>query len=81
MKISVQAISEVCEGEICRRSVRHDYGIGNDMGINVEVRSKSWVVDANGFWLPVQVDSWLWVADLVGFGCVLWVQVFCVFWV
>ena len=59
----------------------HDYGIGNDMGIDVEVRSKSWVVDANGFWLPVQVDSWLWVADLVGFGCVLWVQVFCVFWV
>ena len=46
MKIGVRAISEVCEGEVCRRSVRHDYGIRIDVGIDVEVRlecsSRSW---------------------------------------
>ena len=40
MKIGVQAISEVLEGKVCRRSVRHDYGIGINMGIDVEVRSE-----------------------------------------
>ena len=40
MKIGVRAISEVREGEVCRRSVRHDYGIGIDLGIDVEVRSE-----------------------------------------
>ena len=40
MKISVQVISKVCEGEVCRQSVRHDYGIGIDMGIDVEERSE-----------------------------------------
>ena len=29
------------------------------VGIDVEVRSESWVANASGFWLPV----------LVGFGC------------
>ena len=41
MKIGVRAISEVREGEVCRRSVHHDYGIGIDLGIDVEVRSES----------------------------------------
>ena len=40
MKIGVRAISEVREGEVCRRSVCHDYGIGIDLGIDVEVRSE-----------------------------------------
>ena len=51
---------------------RSDYGIGIDVGIDVEVRSESWVAGANGFWLPVQVDSWLWVggaSSFVGLGC------------
>ena len=68
MKIGLRAISEVREGEVCRWSVRHDYGIG----IDVEVRSESWVAGANGFWLPVQVDSGLWVggaSSFVGLGC------------
>ena len=42
------------------------------VGIDVEVRSESWVASANGFWLPVQVDSWLWVggaSSFVGLGC------------
>ena len=53
------------------------------MGINVEVRSidvevrseclsQSWVASASGFWLPVQVDSWLWVdgaSSFMGLGC------------
>ena len=72
MKIGVRAISEVREGEVCRRSVRHDYGIGIDVAIDVEVRSESWVAGANGFWLPVQVDSGLWVggaSSFVGLGC------------
>ena len=59
MKIGVRAISEVREGELCRRSVRHDYGIGIDVGIDVEVRSESWVAGTSGFWLLVQVDSWV----------------------
>ena len=45
------------------------------MKISVEVRSKSWVAGASGFWLSVQVDSWLWVGDassFVGLGC--WCQ-------
>ena len=41
MKIGVRAISEVREGEVRCRSVRHNHGIGIDMGINVEVRSES----------------------------------------
>ena len=72
MKIGVQAISEVREGEVCCRSVRHDYGIKIDVGIDVEVRSESWVAGASGFWLLVQVDSWVWVAgasSFVGLGC------------
>ena len=36
MKIGVRAISEVREGEVCRRSVRHDYGIRIDVGIAVD---------------------------------------------
>ena len=66
MKIGVQAVSEVREGKVRRRSVRHDHGIGIDVGINVEVRSdyssrswgidievrsESWVASASGFWL------------------------------
>ena len=42
------------------------------VGIDVKVRSESWVADANGFWLPMQVDSWLWVGSatsFVGLGC------------
>ena len=42
------------------------------VGIDVEVRSESWVASASGFWLLVQVDSWLWVAgasSFVGLGC------------
>ena len=42
------------------------------VGIDVEVRLESWVAGASGFWLPVQVDSWLWVGDVssfVGLGC------------
>ena len=38
------------------------------VGIDVEVRSESWVAGANGFWLLVQVDSWLWVGDASSFG-------------
>ena len=41
MKIGVQAVSEVHEGEVRHRSVRHDHGIRIDMGIDVEVRSES----------------------------------------
>ena len=40
MKISVRAVSEVREGEVRRRSVCHDHGIGIDMGIDFEVRSE-----------------------------------------
>ena len=82
MKIGVRAISEVCEGEVCRWSVHHDYGIGIDVGIDVAV---------DGFWLPVQVDSWLWVggaSSFVGLGCRssgFWLYFLglscCVFWV
>ena len=42
------------------------------VGINVEVRLKLWVTGASGFWLPMQVDSWLWVgsaSSFVGLGC------------
>ena len=42
------------------------------VGIDVEVRSESWVAGANGFWLLVQVDSGLWVggaSSFVGLGC------------
>ena len=45
---------------------------GEVMKIGVEVRSESWVVSASGFWLPMQVDSWLWVggaSSFVGLGC------------
>ena len=45
---------------------------GEAMKIGVEVRSESWVAGASGFWLSVQVDSWLWVGDassFVGLGC------------
>ena len=41
MKIDAQAVSAVCEGEVHHRSVRHDHGIGIDVGINVEVRLES----------------------------------------
>ena len=41
MKISVWAVSEVHEGEVCRLSVHHDHGIRIDVGIDVEVRSES----------------------------------------
>ena len=42
------------------------------VGIDVEVRSESWVVGASGFWLPVQVNLWPWVGgarSFVGLGC------------
>ena len=51
MKISMRAVSEVREGEVRRRSVRHDHGIEIDVGIDVEVRLESWVAGASGFWL------------------------------
>ena len=51
MKIGVRAISEVREGEVRRRSVRHDHGIRIDVGIDIEVRSESWVASASGFLL------------------------------
>ena len=37
------------------------------VGIDIEVRSESWVASANGFWLSMQVDSWLWVGGASGF--------------
>ena len=40
MKIGVRAVSEVREGKVRRRSVRHDHGIGIDVGIDVKVRSE-----------------------------------------
>ena len=40
MKIGVRAVSEVREGEVRRRSVRHDHRIGIDVGIDVKVRSE-----------------------------------------
>ena len=40
MKIGVRAVSEVREGEVCYQSVRHDHGIGIEMGIDVKVRSE-----------------------------------------
>ena len=55
-----------------RSAVRHNHGIEIDVGINVKVRLESWVVGASGFWLLVQVDSWLWVggaSSFVGLGC------------
>ena len=42
------------------------------VGIDIEVRSDSWVASASGFWLPVQVDLWLWIgsaSSFVGLGC------------
>ena len=42
------------------------------VGIDIEVRSESWVASASGFWLPVQVDLWLWIgsaSSFVGLGC------------
>ena len=72
MKIGMRAVSEVREGEVRRRSVCHDHGIKIDMGIDVEVRLESWVASVSGFWLPVQVDSWLWVgssSSFMGLGC------------
>ena len=60
------------------------------VGTDVEVRSESWVAGASGYWLLVQVDSWVWVAganSFVGLGCrCLWVLDFlgfscCVFWI
>ena len=72
MKIGMRAVSEVREGEVRRRSVRHDHGIEIDVGIDVEVRLESWVASVSGFWLPVQVDSWLWVgssSSFMGLGC------------
>ena len=72
MKIGMRAVSKVREGEVRCRSVHHDHGIRIDMGIDVEVRSESWVAGASGFWLPVYVDSWLWVggaSSFVGLGC------------
>ena len=51
MKISVRVVSEVHEGEVRCRSVRHDHRIRIDVGIDVEVRSKSWVAGVSGFWL------------------------------
>ena len=44
------------------------------MGIDVEVRSESWVAGASGCWLLVQVDSWVWVAGASGFW-IFWVSV------
>ena len=41
MKIYVPAVSEVREGEVRRRSVRHDHGIEIDVSIDIEVRSES----------------------------------------
>ena len=92
MKIDVRAIScEVREGEVCRWSVRHDYGTGIDVGIDVEVRSESWVAGANGFWLPVLMGFSYRYKWIRGFGLavlvVSWVWVAglvgfgCVFWV
>ena len=72
MKIGVRAVSEVCKDEVRSRSVRHDHGIEIDVGIDVEVRLESWVASVSGFWLPVQVDSWLWVgsaSSFMGLGC------------
>ena len=40
MKISVQAVSKVREGEVRHQSVRHDHRIGIDVGIDVEERSE-----------------------------------------
>ena len=61
------------------------------MGIDVEVRSELWVAGANGFWLPMQMDSWLWVggaSSFVGLGCQssgFWLYFLglscCVFWI
>ena len=48
------------------------------VGIDVEVRSESWVVGASGFWLPVQVDSWVWVGGASSF--VVWVASASGFW-
>ena len=72
MKIGMRAVSEVREGEVRRRSVRHDHGIEIDVGIDVEVRLESWVASVSGFWLPVQVNLWPWVggaSSFVGLGC------------
>ena len=72
MKIGMRAVSEVREGEVRRRSVRHDHGIEINVGIDVEVRLESWVASVSGFWLPMQVDSWLWVgsaSSFMGLGC------------
>ena len=72
MKIGMRAVSEVREGEVRHRSVRHDHGIEINMGIDVEVRLESWVASVSGFWLPVQVDSWLWIgssSSFMGLGC------------
>ena len=41
MKIGVRAVSEVREGEVHGRSVRHDHGIRINVGIDVEVKSES----------------------------------------
>ena len=37
------------------------------VGIDVEVRSESWVSSASGFGLPVLVVLWLWVTGASGF--------------
>ena len=41
MKIGMQAVSKVREGEVRRQSVRHDHGIRIDVGIDIEVRLES----------------------------------------
>ena len=59
MKIDVRAVIKVREGEVCRRSVRHNHGIGINVGIDVEVRSES----------TLRWDRNHGLSVLVGFGC------------
>ena len=62
-------VSKVHEGKVHHWSVRHDHGIGINVGINVEVRSESWVAGASG--LPVVLSRFELLCFLGLIKCVL----------